>query len=218
MKNSKNIFTKSENDFLKSNGNPELIQKFLDSLPYRCESVHLPAISALRDHQAHCFDGSLLAAAALRRNGYKPYIIDLCAVRDDDHLICAYQWRGHWGAVAKSNFPGLRFREPIYKTPRELVMSYFELYFNLKGEKSLRKFSKPFALPDVRKLDWETDLDAIDIFLKKLERTAHYSIISAAQINHLTKMSKHLMLSQMSGVELDGAHGGSSLKKARKQL
>ncbi len=76
-------FSKSENNFLKSHGTPERVQKLLDSLEYRCESKHLPALYALRDWKAHCFDGCLLAAAALRRKGYKPYIIDLCAVHDE---------------------------------------------------------------------------------------------------------------------------------------
>lgn len=215
MKDSKNSFTKSENDFLKSNGTPELAQRLLDSMPYRNESKYVPAICALRDWKAHCFDGSLLAAAALRRRGYKPYIIDLCAVRDDDHLLCAYQWRGHWGAVAKSNFPGLRFREPIYKTPRELAMSYFELYFNLKGEKSLREFSKPFALPAIKKLDWETDSSKLGLFLEMLEKTPHYPLLTNAQIKVLAPIDKRLMRSQMTGVSLRGAHGGSSYQKPK---
>lgn len=200
-------FSKSESNFLKSHGTPELAQKLLDSLKYRCESKHLPAIYALRDWEAHCFDGCLLAAAALRRRGYTPYIIDLCAVHDDDHLICAYKWKGAWGAVAKSNFPGLRSREPIYKTPRELALSYFELYFNFRGEKSLRNFSKPFALPAIKKLDWETEINAMDQLLEQLENTAHYSLLTQSQIKNLMPINSQLMRSQMLDVKLKGAHG-----------
>lgn len=206
-------FSPSEQRWLRAHGEPERLQQVLDTLPYRCEDGHLPAVCALRDWRAHCFDGALLAAAALRRRGYRPHIIDLCAVRDDDHLLCAYQWRGCWGAVAKSNFPGLRYREPIFRTPRELVLSYVELYFNLKGEKSLRRYSKPVPLPALPRLDWECDTAAPELLLHRIADAAHYSIYTTAQERRLARMDARLYRSQMIGVDLDGAHGGARAKK-----
>ena len=142
-----NSWSKREERILRSLNSPGKIQTFIDKLPYRCEDGHLSARAALRDGRAHCFDGSLLAAAALKRCGLEPRLIDLCAIRDDDHILCSFRWKGRWGAVAKSNFPGLRYRDPVFRTARELVLSYFEFYFNLDKEKSLRQYSSPMALP-----------------------------------------------------------------------
>ena len=81
-----------------------------------------------------------------RCHGFPPLLLDLEAVRDDDHVLAVFRRRGHWGAIAKSNYAGLRFREPVYRTLRELAMSYFEHYFNLAGEKTLRGYSRPVNL------------------------------------------------------------------------
>lgn len=185
---------------------PERVQDFLDALPYRCEDGHLSAQAALRDGRAHCFDGSLLAAAALRRGGYAPSLIDLCAERDDDHMICAFRWRGLWGAVAKSNFPGLRFREPIFKTPRELVLSYFEFYFNMDREKSLRQFSKPFVLPDPKRLDWECDDSVGDQIVELLGKLPHYPLVERGYAKKLRRIDSRMYRSQLVGVNLKGVY------------
>lgn len=198
------MWQKRELSILKKLRSPERVQDALDSLPYRCADGHLSARAALRDGMAHCFDGSLLAAAALRRSGHAPALVDLCAVRDDDHMICAYRWRGRWGAVAKSNFPGLRFREPIYRSVRELVLSYFEFYFNMQGEKSLRAFSRPFRLPDPRILNWETDDLKGDKIVQLLSSAAHYSILAPSQERLLRPIDQRFFKSQLVGVNLKG--------------
>ena len=95
---------------------------------------------------AHCLEGAVFAAAALRVLGFPPLLLDLEAVQDTDHVLAVYQVRGHWGAIAKSNFAGLRYREPVYRTVRELVMSYFESYINLRGDRTLRAYSAPVNL------------------------------------------------------------------------
>ena len=94
---------------------------------------------------AHCLEGALLAAAALRVQGQPPLLLDLEAVRDDDHVLAVFKQHNCWGAIAKSNYSGLRFREPVYRTLRELAMTYFEHYFNLEREKTLRKYSRPIT-------------------------------------------------------------------------
>ena len=204
MKSSNTAWTKRELSTLAKMRTPAAVQDYLDKLPYRCEDGHLSARAALRDGRAHCFDGSLLAAAALRRHGFTPFLVDLCAVRDDDHMICAYQHRGRWGAVAKSNFPGLRLREPIFRTVRELVLSYFEFYFNMKGEKSLRSFSRPLRLPDPRRLDWECDDSVGDILVVRLGEIRHYELVEASQERSLRKVDRRLFDSQLLGVNLKG--------------
>src|ERR1039457_4805252 len=111
---------------------PEKIQRFLDDLAYNMERA-------------------LVGAAALRMLGQPPLLLDFEAVRDDDHVLAIFRVRGHWGALAKSNYSGLRYREPVYRTLRELAMSYFEHYYNLKREKTLRSYSRPVNL---RRFDW----------------------------------------------------------------
>ncbi len=115
---------------------PNQIQRFLDGeLAYNKEAGGATCRSprrVLRDRTARCMEGALFAAAALRMLGHPPLLLDLEAERDDDHVLAIYRVRAHWGAVAKSNFSGLRYREPVYRTLRELTMSCFEHYYNLR--------------------------------------------------------------------------------------
>ena len=101
-------------------------------------------------------DGALFAAAALRVQGHPPWIVDLEAVYDDDHVLAVFRQNGRWGAVARSNYSGLRFREPIHPTLESLVLSYFESYFNLRREKTLRRYSMPLNLSRFDRLNWMT--------------------------------------------------------------
>jgi len=151
---------------------PEKIQRFLDTEVAYNKEPHGPTCRSprrvLRDRVAHCLEGALLGAAALRAHGYPPLVLDLEAVRDDDHVLAVFRQRGHWGAVAKSNYAGLRFREPVYRTLRELVVSSFEHYFNLDGEKTLRSYSRPVSLARFDSIGWmtaEEDLWAISDYL-----------------------------------------------------
>jgi hypothetical protein len=156
---------------------PEKIQKYLDELPYNkekdgetCRSPRL----VLEHHTAHCFEGALFAAAALQVNGRQPWILDLEAVRDDDHVIAVYRTNGCWGAIAKSNYAGLRFRSPVYRTLRELALSYFEHYYNLRGEKTLRAYSRPVSLTRFNDINWMTSdepLWAIPEYLCTIKHT-----------------------------------------------
>ena len=136
---------------------PEKIQKYLDDLPYNVEkdgdTCRSPRL-VIEHNTAHCFEGALFAAAALRANGLPPLILDLESVRDVDHVIAVYRAGDYWGAIAKSNYAGLRFRSPIYRTLRELALSYFEHYYNLKGEKTLRAYSRPVNLARFDPINW----------------------------------------------------------------
>jgi hypothetical protein len=152
--------TPAETRTLKSLKTPEKIQRFLDhDIAYNKEpdgdTIRSPR-RVLRDRTAHCFEGALFAAAALRVQGFPPLLLDLEAVRDDDHVLAIFRQHNHWGAIAKSNYTGLRFREPVYRTLRELVLSYFESYFNLAREKSLRNYSRPVNLTRFDHIAWMT--------------------------------------------------------------
>jgi hypothetical protein len=143
-------FNPTERRILRKLTTPARIQRFLDcEIGYNLEpdgdTCYSPRL-VLRHGVAHCMEGALVAAAALRLLGHPALIVDLEAVRDSDHVLAVYRVEGHWGAVAKSNYSGLRSREPVYRTLRELAMSYFEHYFNPAGEKTLRTYSRPVNL------------------------------------------------------------------------
>ena len=115
---------------------PFKIQEFLDSIPYSDEERYRCPRSVLQDRKAHCYDGAVFAAAALRMISYPPLLVDMLPnSRDDDHILAVFRQNNRWGAVAKSNFSGLRFREPVYRGLHELIMSYFEFYYNIAERK-----------------------------------------------------------------------------------
>jgi hypothetical protein len=137
-------------------------------------------------------EGALFGAAALRTLGFPPLLVDLEAVRDDDHVLAVFQQRGRWGAIAKSNYSGLRYREPVYKNLRELAMSYFEHYYNPAGEKTLRRYSRPVNLKRFDSIAWmtsEEDLWAIPEYLAAIPRTR---LITAAMEMRLARMDRRL--------------------------
>jgi hypothetical protein len=170
--------TREEQQLFRRLSSPVKVQKYLDDLPYNKESDGETCRSprrVIQDQTAHCFEAALFAAAAMRMNGHPPLILDLEAVRDDDHVVAIYRQHGCWGAIAKSNYAGLRFREPVYRALRELVMSYFEGYYNLDGEKTLRAYSRPINLTRFDSLEWMTageDLWAIPEYLVDIKHTS----------------------------------------------
>jgi hypothetical protein len=174
---------------------PEKIQRYLDDLPYNKEKTGPTCRSprrVLRDQTAQCMEGALFGAAALRVQGWQPLLLDLEAVRDDDHVLAIFQQRGCWGAVAKSNYSGLRFREPVYRSLRELAMSYFEHYYNLKGEKTLRTYSRPVNLRRFDRIDWMTSEEDVWAIPEYLLTIQHFRLMPAAVERRLTKMDARL--------------------------
>lgn len=201
------VWTAGERRILNRLDRPEKLQRFLDRLPYNTQDDSLSPRMVMRERRAHCFGGALLAAAALRYHGHGARIIDLVAVRDDDHLLAVYQRRGLWGAVAKSNFVGLRFREPIYKSVRELVASYFESYFNTKGEKTLRGYSRPIDLSRYDRLDWlTTEEDAQDLLAPVFEGLRHTRILSSSAARALAKVDERSFDAAMVGCDPKGLY------------
>ncbi len=138
---------------------PFAIQGYLDSMPYVGEERDRSPLNAMLDGQCHCLDGGFLAALALWRIGFKPLLIDIVPDpgADDDHVLALYRVEGRWGAVAKSNYVNLGFREPVYKNLRELVMTYFEHYVSIHQEKALRGYTRPFDASRYTHLNWAWD-------------------------------------------------------------
>ena len=139
-------FTRRELRSLQALRSPAGVQRALDAMPYHLATTAWSPRRVLRERTAHCLEGAIFAAAALRVLGFPPLLLDLEAVQDTDHVIAVYRTEGHWGTIAKSNFSGLRCRAPVYRTLREMVMSYFEDYINLRGDRTLRAHSRPVNL------------------------------------------------------------------------
>ena len=158
---------------------PVKIQGFLDQMAYSCEETYRCPLRVIRERKAHCFDGAIFAAAALRRLGFPPVILEMIPNgRDDEHLLAIYRIEGYWGAVAQSNFVGLRYREPVYRTLRELVMSYFEPYYNIKREKTLRGYTHPLNLGVFDKFGWQVKDEALDRISRRLDEMKKIVLIS----------------------------------------
>jgi hypothetical protein len=136
----------------------------------------------------------------LRQIGYPPLILDMIPNdRDDDHILALYKVKGHWGAVAKSNFVGLRFREPIYRNLRELVMSYFEQYYNVAREKTLRAYTLPLNLKTFDKFNWMTSDDHLDRIATKLDQLKRIPLITLAMEASLSLLDKRSYRTGLSG-------------------
>ncbi|HET9417868.1 MAG TPA: hypothetical protein VFO30_00875, partial [Chthoniobacterales bacterium] len=139
-------FSPAELRKLRALKTPAGVQHFLDELPYNLEYTARSPRRVLEDRTGSCLEGAIFAAAALRVLGFPPLIFDLEAEQDTDHVVALFKMRGRWGAVAKSNFTGCRYREPVHRALRELAMTYFNVYFNLRGERTLRRYSRPVNL------------------------------------------------------------------------
>mgnify|MGYP000153291334 CR=1 FL=1 len=189
--------TRQEYRRLKALRTPERVQAFLDDeIAYNLEpdgaTCYSPRV-ALRKNAGHCMEGALLAAAALRVLGYPPLILDLESVRDDDHVLAVFNVRGCWGAVAKSDYSGLRFRDPVYRSLRELVMSYFPHYYNRKGEKTLRAFStRPVNLMKFDHRGWMTAEEHVWYIPESLYDVPHTRLLTPEQERALKPMDRRL--------------------------
>lgn len=170
---------------------PWRIQKFLDELDYdvKGEGCRSPR-RVLRERKVQCMDGALFAAAALRVQGEPPLLLDLEAVFDDDHVLALYRVNGLWGSIARSNYSGLRFREPLFRTVRDLALSYVEGYFNLRRQKTLRRFSRPFDLSPFDRIGWMTSEDDLWEIPNYLVEIRHERLLTPSQEKNLAPVSR----------------------------
>jgi hypothetical protein len=200
-------FTPGELRRLRALRVPDRIQRFLDDLPYHHANTAWSPRKVLREGTAHCLEGAIFAAAALRVIGFPPLLLDLEAVRDVDHVIAVFRCHGHWGAIAKSNYAGLRYREPVYRSLRELVMSYFEDYYNLVGQRTLRAYSRPVNLARFDHLAWMTTDKPVWFIPEYLYQVAHTPLLPIRLVKRLTPLDKRSKAA--------GLVGHSKLAKSR---
>jgi hypothetical protein len=178
---------------------PARIQKFIDAIEYQYADTAWSPERVLRERKGHCLEGALLAAAALRVNGYPPLLMDLEAVHDDDHVVAVYRQRGLWGGIAKSNFAGLRFRAAIYRTLRELALSYFEHYYNLRGERTLRAYSRPVNLKRLDGQHWMIAEEDVWCVPELLIAARHYPIVPHKVARELPRLDRRSFEAGMHG-------------------
>jgi hypothetical protein len=171
---------------------PEKIQDFLDRIRYHEDDNYHCPLTTIKTGKGCCFEGALLAAAALARIGHPPLIVTLIAENDDDHVLAIYKNNGYWGAVAKSIYPGLRSRQPVYETLRELVMSYFEFYFNSRRRRTLREYSIPLNLTRFNARNWMEKDQTAEAVSDALDRTRHMRLFPQRMARKLTRVDPWL--------------------------
>ena len=197
--------TPAEISILKKLSTPNKVQDFLDHFPVNFskigESIKSPKW-VIENKSAHCIEAAIFAAAALAYHDQEAFLMDLRASKDDeDHVVALFKENGLWGAISKTNHPQLRWRDAVYKTERELALSYFNEYFLFEpyhfakkvgkgklGTKTLREYSKPF---DIAKFDpgvWWT-ADSLDWLAEKLDDSPHMPLLSKSAIKNLRKAS-----------------------------
>lgn len=182
--------SKAEFAVLRRLDSPRKIQDFVYHLRQNfepegdtCSSVRV----VLRSRRAHCIEGAMLAAAALWVHGEPPLLLDMQAVRDFDHVVALYKRRGLWGAISKTNGVALRGRDPVYRSLRELAITYLHEYTNQREHKTLRTYSRPFDLRAMRTADWVTNEDNAWDVADRLEALPHYRLLTPALERALTR-------------------------------
>ena len=182
--------TRAEFATLRRLRTPEKIQSFLYGLKQNferqgetCNSVR----TVLKERRAHCIEGAMLAACALWIHGEPPLLLDLQAVHDFDHVVALFRRNGCWGAISKTNGIGLRWRDPVYRSLRELAMSYLHEYYNKRDHKTLRTWSVPYDLRRMKTADWVTPEDGAWDLVDNLEAVRHTKLMTRAQTRSLIR-------------------------------
>lgn len=181
----KTTLSPEERKLFASLSTPQKIQDFLDAIPVNFEVDGIDTIysprQVLQHQKAHCMEGALFAAAVLAFHGEKPLLLDLQTLAyDEDHVVALFRQHGHWGAISKTNHSILRWRDPVYKTPRELAMSYFHEYYMNDGIKTLTAFSKPYDLTRYKPHTWVTAEQGLERIAEELDDSPHVPILSPA--------------------------------------
>jgi hypothetical protein len=191
----KSVLSPAERRMFEKLKTPELIQNYLDALPQnfsysRGRTLRSPA-RMLKDPSAYCFEGAVFAAAALAYHAREPLIMDLRAVDPDvDHVIAPFKQNGLWGAISKTNYSVLKWRDPAYKTIRELAMSYFHEYFLGDGAKSFKDYSLPFNLKKFKPESWVTAAQPLEWLAIALDDAPHFPTVPRAALKKMRKASE----------------------------
>ncbi len=189
-------YTQKEIKLFKKLNTPQKIQDYINKIPFNFDERHdfcLSPKEVLKKNKADCIEGAFLASAILEFHGYKPLVVDLRSTKkpyDYDHVIAVFKIDGFWGTISKTNHSVLRYREPIYKNIRELVMSYFHEYFLDSGLKTLREYSLPINMNRFNETNWRTTEKSLSKIMEEIDRVRHIKILSTKQEKNLRKADK----------------------------
>jgi len=186
--------TKKEEKILKKLNSPKKIQDFLNKIPINFEpdgdTCYSPR-KVLEKNKCHCIEGALFAVFALHFHRQKAFVVDMKATKDDfEHVIAVFKKNGKFGAISKTNHAVLRYREPVYNSVREIVMSYFHEYFTDKGKKTLRSFSVPVDILKKFGAGWATSKENLWEIHDYLDNVKHFKILNRKQIKGLREADK----------------------------
>jgi hypothetical protein len=188
------LLTSPERKLFQRLDTPRKIQDYLDTLPVNFEQkgqTYMSPRRVIRERKAHCFEGALFAAAALAFHGQKPLLMDFRTIpEDEDHVVALFRQNGYWGAISKTNHGILRYRDPVYETPRELAMSYFHEYLMRDGRKSLHAFSRPFDLSRFSPKRWVAVEEELHWLVDRLDESRHFPAVPRTHIRLLRKASR----------------------------
>jgi hypothetical protein len=198
------IWTTGERRLLEKLATPIGIQRWLNGIAYDPELGTASPRRVIRERKANCFEGALFAAAALRFHGRPPLLVDIRSHNDDDHVLAVFKQNEAWGCIAKSNYTVLRFREPVYRTIRELMASFFDVYFNPIGEKTLRDYTAPFGLSRFDDRNWMTTEDDISWIGDALDRARHNKFLTRSQLRALERTDPDLVKAGLLGANPSG--------------
>jgi len=199
-------WTRAEWQLFEKLSSPIRIQRYLNRLAYDPDYGARSPRWIIKERKAHCFEGAIFAAAALRHLGHRPRLVDIRCWNDDDHVIAVFKERGHWGAVAKSNFTVIRFREPVYRSLRELVMSYFDFAFNSLGQKTMRSYSLPLDLSQFDRRRWMTTAEDLEYIGDKLNAIRHVPVLTRSMIRRLNLADEDLVKGGLLGANPKGLY------------
>jgi len=204
MSGNSTLWTAAEKALFRRQDAPLKIQDWLNTIRYDPEPGTRSPRWVIKERKANCFEGAIFAAAALRGLGDPPLLVDMRSHNDDDHVLAVFRRNGAWGCIAKSNFTVLRFREPVYRTIRELMLSFFDVYFNAIGEKTLRDYSVPFDLSRFDGTSWMTTDEDISDIGDALDAARHYPVLTRTQIRALTLTDPALVRAGLIGADPKG--------------
>ena len=188
------LLTREERALLHRLSTPVKIQNYLDKIKINFEpmgdTAHSPRF-VMNEGVAHCFEGALVAALALWYHGEPPLLLDLVSNEPDtDHVVALFKRHGHWGAISKTNHAVLRYREPVYESIHELVMSYFHEYFTDDGKKTLRNYAGPLNLSKIKDVSWITTDDHLWHIVDWINARTHLDILTPTMVRGLRKADK----------------------------
>jgi hypothetical protein len=182
--------TPAEFALLRRLDTPQKIQAYLHRMPQNFE-VHAETCrtvrGVLRAGNAHCIEGAMLAACALWLQGEPPLLLDMRAVHDFDHVVALFSRHGRWGAISKTNGVFLRWRDPVYRSLRELAMSYFHEYTNRRDHKTLREYSVPYDLRRVDPAIWVSGEEDAWFVAEELDRIRHFKLVNGRELKAVAR-------------------------------